>query len=71
MRNPNPLQGDLGFEMLRFRHSERLSQRVFEKLLFGRLVSGKSIGVSDRHPWKLSAGRRKGIDDAYRDFSDF
>lgn len=33
------------------------------------VVEGKRIEISDKHPWKLSAGRRKIIDSLYNDFS--
>ena len=33
------------------------------------IVEGKRIEISDKHPWKLSAGRRKIIDSLYNDFS--
>lgn len=38
MRNPQPLQNDCEFEKLRFRHSEKLSQRVFDMMRGGELV---------------------------------
>ena len=38
MRTPHPLQKDIGFEKLRFRHSEKLSQKVFEEMQGGKLV---------------------------------
>lgn len=123
MRNPSPLQEDIGFEKLRFRHSEELSRKVFELMKGGELIypheglkevqwiidkikrttefseeafryalyrshyyrlvdrehalydlghfslDGKPIVVTDGHPWKLSAARRKRIDAAYLDFS--
>lgn len=38
MRKPNPLQQDFEFEKLRFRHSEKLSQDVFELMHGGELI---------------------------------
>lgn len=38
MRTPHPLQKDSGFEKLRFRHSEDLSQRVFDMMKGGELI---------------------------------
>lgn len=32
-------------------------------------VNGRKIEITDIHPWKLSAGRRKNIDRLYQDFS--
>ncbi len=123
MRNPYPLQQDIGFEKLRFRHSEKLSRQVFDMMQGGELIypheglkevmwiiddirrttmfseeafqyalyrshyyrivdreralddlsgftiDGKSIEITDKHPWKLSAGRRKRIDEKYQAFS--
>ena len=123
MRNPFPLQNDIGFEKLRFRHSEDLSRKVFDMMHGGELiypheglkeamwiiddirratrfseeafryalyrshyyrindreralddlsnfiVDGKTIEIIEKHPWKLSASRRKRIDEKYQDFS--
>ncbi len=123
MRNSYPLQQDIGFEKLRFRHSEELSQKVFDMMRGGELIypheglkevlwildeikratrfseeafqyalyrshyyrladrdqalfdledfklDGRSIEISDKHPWKLSAARRKNVDYAYQNFS--
>ena len=123
MRTEQPLQMDPGFEKLRFRHSEKLSQKVYDLMQGGELVypheglksvqflidqirdetkfsepafqyalyrnhyfglkdadkvreklegftvDGKKIEIIDRHPWKLSSGRRKKIDQIYEDFS--
>lgn len=122
MRTPMPLQQDIQFEKLRFRHHEELSQRVYEMMEGGeriypheglkqaeyiieqirtatsfseeafqyalyrshyykveeaeavrqRLaqfkVNGKGIEITSKHPWKLSSGRRKRIDQLYQDF---
>lgn len=38
MRNPQPLQNDYEFEKLRFRHSEKLSRKVFELMRGGELI---------------------------------
>lgn len=38
MRTPHPLQQDIEFEKLRFRHSEELSRRVFDLMEGGELV---------------------------------
>ena len=38
MRNPQPLQYDFEFEKLRFRHNEKLSQKVFEHMKGGDLI---------------------------------
>lgn len=38
MRDSKPLQEDIGFEKLRFRHSEDLSKRVFDRMKGGELV---------------------------------
>ena len=38
MRNPQPLQEDCEFEKLRFRHSEKLSQAVFDMMKGGELI---------------------------------
>lgn len=38
MRNPRPLQLDLEFEKLKFRHSEELSLKVFRMMKGGKLV---------------------------------
>ena len=38
MRSPQPLQNDSEFEKLRFRHSEELSQRVFDLMNGGELI---------------------------------
>lgn len=38
MRTSNPLQEDEGFEKLRFKHSEKLSQAVFELMEGGRKI---------------------------------
>lgn len=38
MRNPKPLQLDIGFEKLRFRHSEELSNTVYNMMHGGDLV---------------------------------
>lgn len=32
-------------------------------------VNGRRIEITDTHPWKLSAGRRKNIDSLYQDFN--
>ena len=123
MRTPKPLQEDYEFEKLRFRHSEELSQRVFEAMRGGELIypheglkqvdfiieqikhatefseeaflyalyrnhrfrladasfvkdklsrwtiKGEKIRILDRSPWKLSASRKKRIDELYSDFS--
>lgn len=123
MRNEQPLQQDIGFEKLRFRHSEKLSRWIYEKMQGGELiypheglrqaedvieqirnlkefseeaflyalqrnhlftladmnkvqeeleqfcVDGETIRIVQRHPWKLSALRRKRIDEAYQNFS--
>lgn len=123
MRAPHPLQLDIGFEKLRFRHNEKLSRDVYEMMNGGELIypheglkeaefiidqitnlmefseeaflealyrnhyyrlddaehcrndlcgfsiDGKSIKVVANHPWRLSSGRRKRIDDVYQDFS--
>ncbi len=123
MRTPHPLQKDSGFEKLRFRHSEALSQRVFDLMKGGELIypheglgkadfiidqirnacvfsreafqyalyknhyykisdesvvqeelhhfyiGGKRNEISDNHPWRISSGRRKKIDEIYKDFS--
>lgn len=123
MRTPHPLQEDFEFEKLRFRHSEKLSQRVFELMRGGELiypheglkqagfiieqiktatsfseeafryalyrshyyrlsdadrakeelrnfiVDGKRVEICEKHPWKLSSGRRQKIDTVYSDFS--
>lgn len=123
MRTPKLLQEDYEFEKLRFRHSEELSQRVFEAMRGGELIypheglkqvdfiieqikhatefseeaflyalyrnhrfrladasfvkdklsrwtiKGEKIRILDRSPWKLSAGRKKRIDELYNDFS--
>ena len=123
MRNNQPLQEDILFEKLRFKHEEQLSKRIFEKMQGGELiypheglkeadyiiediahetdfseeafsyalkrnhyyklsepqkckedlnnfeVEGKRVNIVSKHPWKLSAGRRKKIDALYDDFS--
>lgn len=123
MRTPQPLQYDIGFEKLRFRHSEKLSRKVFELMKGGELiypheglkqvefiieqirnavsfseeafqyalyrshyykveeadqakaelqeftVNGRPIEIVGHHPWKLSSGRKRRIDELYRDFS--
>ena len=123
MRTPHPLQYDVGFEKLKFRHSEELSQKVFDLMQGGELIypheglkqaqfiidgiakatsfseeafqyalyrshyfktvdadavrddiqrftiEGTPIVVSDRHPWRISPGRKKRIDSIYRSFS--
>ncbi len=38
MRQPQPLQNDNGFERLCFRHSERLSNKVFDMMQGGELI---------------------------------
>lgn len=38
MRESRPLQKDIGFEKLRFRHSEELSKRVYDKMRGGKLI---------------------------------
>lgn len=38
MQESKPLQEDIGFEKLRFRHSEELSRRVFERMKGGELI---------------------------------
>lgn len=38
MRESKPLQEDIGFEKLRFRHSEDLSKRIFDRMRGGELV---------------------------------
>lgn len=38
MQESKPLQEDIGFEKLRFRHSEELSKRVFERMKGGELI---------------------------------
>lgn len=38
MQKPKPLQEDIGFEKLRFRHSEELSKKVFERMKGGELI---------------------------------
>lgn len=38
MRESRPLQKDIGFEKLRFRHSEELSKRVYDKMRGGELI---------------------------------
>lgn len=38
MRTPMPLQENVSFEKLRFRHSERLSQAVFEAMEGGKRI---------------------------------
>ena len=32
-------------------------------------IDGKRIEISDGHPWRISSGRRKQIDEIYKDFS--
>ena len=123
MRCPQPLQEDNEFEKLRFRHSEKLSQKVFDLMKGGELVypheglrearfiidtirtavsfsedafqyalyrshyyrlkdidkaredlskfriEGKTVEITKAHPWKISSGRRKKIDEVYKNFS--
>ena len=123
MRKSKPLQNDPGFEKLKFRHDERLSQKVFDMMKGGELiypheglkqadfiikniknayafseeafqyalyrnhwfsqkdadlarnelnrfcVDGNTIRITDRHPWKISSGRRQKIDLHYSNFS--
>ena len=123
MREDNPLQSDLQFEKLKFRHNEQFSQKVFDLMKGGELiypheglrqadfiinqiknaycfseeafqyalyrnhwfsikdadiaknelqsftVNGHPIEITDRHPWKMSSGRRQKINRLYRDFS--
>lgn len=123
MRTEQPLQGDCEFEKLRFRHSEKLSQKVYDLMKGGELVypheglkdveylinqigretsfseeafqyaiyrnhvfrradadlvrekmksfvvDGQKIDISEKHPWKLSSGKRKRIDLIYQNFS--
>ena len=123
MRCPQPLQKDIDFEKLRFRHSEKLSQKVFDLMKGGELVypheglrearfiidtirtavsfsedafqyalyrshyyrlkdidkaredlskfriEGKTVEITKAHPWKISSGRRKRIDEVYKNFS--
>ena len=38
MRKAQPLQEDIGFQKLRFRHSEELSRRVFERMDGGKAI---------------------------------
>lgn len=38
MRSPQPLQEDCEFEKLRFRHSEKLSQKIYELMRGGELI---------------------------------
>lgn len=38
MRNPQPLQEDIGFEKLRFRHNEKLSKDVYDMMLGGDYI---------------------------------
>lgn len=38
MRTPHPLQDDIEFEKLRFRHSEELSRKVFDMMHGGKLI---------------------------------
>lgn len=122
MRNERPLQEDIGFEKLKFRHNEELANWIYDKMDGGKkiypyeglsecgfiidqisrltdfseealeyavyrshyfkykniggvrnrlgsfTVDGKTIKIINRHPWKLSAGRRKKIDYNYKDF---
>lgn len=123
MRTPKPLQNDLGFEKLIFRHNEKLSQKVFDMMQRGKKIypheglnkakfvveqiknatsfseeafmyalyrnhyfkideckkvknelakfsiNGNKILICDKHPWKISSGRRKNIDEFYSNFS--
>lgn len=123
MREDNPLQNDLHFEKLKFRHNEQLSQKVFDLMKGGELIypheglkqadfiikqiksaccfseeafqyalyrnhwftvkdanlakkelqhfsiNDQHIEIGDRHPWKMSSGRRQKINLLYHNFS--
>lgn len=123
MRTKQPLQQDIAFEKLRFRHSERLSEDVYRMMGEGELiypheglkqiqfiisdiatatafseeafqyalirshwfaqeqadqcraalsqfiVDGKPIEIAQKHPWRLSSGRKQKVNAIYKDFS--
>ena len=51
-------------------HRFRLADASFVKDKLSRwTIKGEKIRILDRSPWKLSAGRKKRIDELYNDFS--